>query len=504
MDDQQYQYLVRRLELEAHANPARFRSKVLAVSGVAYLTLALALVLMAVLGALAFHLARDHRHSWLLFQLALMGLGLLGILYTVLRAFLTRLPPPAGRELQREEAPRLFELIDRVRAKLDGPPLHRVIVDRSFNAAIAQVPRFGLFGGHRNHLVLGLPYLLAMSTREMAATLAHEYGHLAGAHGKMSAWVYRQRLTFGALMDKVQDSEGNWFNSLLHGGLRRFAPYFNACTFVLSREHEYEADAAASRAAGRGANARGLCRGELAGRWFAEDFWPQVYAQAGHRASPQIPPFAALRTAFVASQHEWSTEARLREALARGSDLHDTHPCLRDRLDAIGHPAALPPPVEHSAAETLLGSFIGPLLREFDEAWWAEERTQWQAHYRQQSDYRRKVMELSARPLAELGLFDLQEYASALAGCGREADALPVLEHLLGRDDSPLPRARLLYGRLLLAADDGRGLDELARAAAADERLGEQCAQLGYAYLAPRRGAAEAARWADAVAAQAG
>lgn len=497
MDDQQYEYLVRRLELEAHDNPTRFRSKVLAVSGIAYLTLAATLALVAGLALLVFHLVRDNRSTWLLFQLGLMGLGLLGVLYTVLRAFLTRLPPPPGREVSRDEAPRLFELIDRVRDKLKGPPLHRVVIDRSFNAAIAQVPRFGLFGGHRNHLIIGLPYLQAMSTREMAATLAHEYGHLTGAHGKVSAWVYRQRVTFGALMDKVQGTDGDWLDSLLHAGLRRFAPYFNAYTFVLSREDEYQADAAASHAAGRTANASSLCRGELLGRWFAEDYWPRLYAQASHRASPLLPPFAAMQAAFAANYGEWSTPERLDEALQRRSDLHDTHPCLRDRLDAIERKPALPLPVEKTAADMLLREFADVLAREFDEAWWAEERAEWQAHYGKQSEFRRRVAELSARPLDSLGPFELQELGTALVGCGRDRDARPVLEYLLARPDGPFPRARLIYGRLLLGAGDERGLEQLARAAGEDERLTEQCARDGYVWLRKARGEAEAADWAE-------
>lgn len=502
MDDQKYEYLVRRLELEAHDNPARFRSKVLAVSGIAYLALAVVLALIIATAVVGFQLLRDQHSAWLLFKFGLIGVGLLGLLYTVLRAFLTPLPPPAGREVSRDEAPRLFELIERVRAKLDGPPLHRVVIDRSFNAAIAQVPRFGLLGGHRNHLIIGLPYLRAMSTREMAATLAHEYGHLAGAHGKVSAWVYRQRMTFGALMDKVRHDEGNWISALLHAGLRRFAPYFNAYTFVLSREDEYEADAAASRAAGHDANASSLCRGELLGRWFAEDYWPRVYAQASHRASPLIPPFAAMGAAFAANHPEWCTPERLEAALRQRSDLHDTHPCLRDRLDAIGCKPALPGPVEKSAADTLLRDFADVLAHEFDEAWWTEERAGWQAHYGRQSEYRRRAAELSARPLDSLGPFELQELGTALAGCGRGAEARPVLECLLARADGPFPRAGLTYGRLLLDAGDERGLDHLARTAGEDERLAGQCIRHGHAWLLETRGEAAADHWADQLAAR--
>lgn len=499
MDDQQYEYLVRRLELEAHDNPARFRTRVLAVSGAAYLVLALILLAAVALGLAAFVLVSEHRSAWLTFQLGIAGIALLGILYTVLRAFLTRLSPPAGREVGRDEAPRLFELIDRVRDKLKGPPLERVVIDRSFNAAIAQVPRFGLFGGHRNHLVIGLPYLFAMSTREMLATLAHEYGHLAGAHGKVSTWVHRQRLTFAALLARVERDNGDWFDSLLLAALRRFAPYFNAYTFVLSREDEYEADAAASHAAGHTANARSLCRGELLGRWYADDFWPRLYAQADHRASPLLPPYASLRQAFAENYNEWCTEERLADALRRKSDLHDTHPCLRDRLDAIERPPQLPPPVEECAADVLLQGLAERLAREFDEQWWQEERERWQAHFRKLSEHRRKAATLGEQPLEKLNPFELQELGSALAACRRDAEARPVLEHLLARSDGPFPRAEMLYGVLLLENGNAGGLAHLTQAAADDARLADECMRHGYAFLHATCGPDEAERWIGAL-----
>jgi len=504
MDDNRYEYLVRRFELDAHHSPATFRSKVLLVSSLAYVALALVLLLVIALGFTAFYWLRDSRNVWVMIHLGLFALFLVGLLYTVLRAFLTRLSPPEGREITRAEAPKLFELIDRIQRKQKGPPLHRVVVDRSFNAAIAQVPRFGLFGGHRNHLILGLPYLYAMAPREMAATLAHEYGHLSGAHGKLGAWVYRQRLTFGALMDKVSGSEGNWLDSLLHTGLRRFAPYFNAYTFVLSRQDEYQADAAAGRTVGHAAAATGLCRGELLADWIDEAFWPRLYAQAAHHPKPLFPPYSSMRTAFSASHLDWCNQERLNAALLRKSSLDDTHPCLRDRLEALEIPPSLPAPVEKSAAEALLGNFAHALAKEFDQAWWEEEKSAWLTHHREQRDSRQRIAELSPRPLESLSPFELQEYGGALVNCDRAAEALPVFKHLLQRPDGPFPRARMHYGRLLMEAGDMRGVDELAQAALEDHSLAERCLQFGYVFLCRKEGEEEAERWAEALTARLG
>lgn len=495
MEEQEYTRLVRRLELRALEHPQRFRRQVLWISILAYGGLALALALLLVGVKFGGDTIAHTHNPWLAFKLLLVCLALLGIALTVLRAFLSPIPAPRGREITAEEAPRLFALIERVREKLQGPPLHRVIIDDSFNAAIAQVPRFGLFGGHRNHLIIGLPYLFGVSSREMLATLAHEYGHIVGSDGKFGAWVYRQRRTFGALAERVGRSQG-FLDRVLDSALGRFAPYFNAYTFVLSRENEYQADAVASRLAGPSANASGLCREALLGPWFAREFWSRLHAQASERPEPAFYPYSALATAFTASYPDWCTQERLGKALAERSDLLDTHPCLRDRLHAIGRTASLPPPVEKSAAAALLGNFTTTLAREFDQAWWNSERAAWQSRFRAHSEQKSKVRKYANLPLNSLNAFELQEYANALAGTGKGNEARPVLEQLLARPDGPYPRARLLLGRLMLKERDRRGLEQLATAAAEDHRLAEECVRNGYQFMLRLEGEEAAETWA--------
>lgn len=498
MDNDDYESLVRRLESESEQNPASFRRKVVFISIAAYL--ALAGLLAILIGIVWFGLShyREVRNAWLLLKLGALGFAVLGMLFVILRAFLTRLEPPVGREVTATDAPKLFDLLDRLRAKLGGPPIDRVVVDQTFNAAISQVPRFGLFGGHRNHLILGLPYLYAMTPKEMLATLAHEYGHLAGDHGKLGAWVYRQRITFGALYEKLRaNAESNWINGLISSALDRFAPHYNAYTFVLSRQQEYEADAIASRITSSEANASGLIRGELLGRWMQETFWPKFYAQAVDRPQPLFFPFSAMRTAFPAGSPEWSTLERLRDAEKIDSGLNDTHPCLRDRVNAIGLPIALPKPVEQNAADALLGPLAPRLAKEFDAQWWQEHQTRWQSYHHKRQEGKRRIAELGGRAAETLNPYELQELAQLLIDDERPADAKPVLEELLRRPGGPFPKANWLCANLLL--DDGNvlGLDHLRQAAEADASLAGDCARRGYYYLLSTKGEDAADAWVE-------
>ncbi|MEN9865062.1 MAG: hypothetical protein RL748_652 [Pseudomonadota bacterium] len=485
LDQRAYKQLIRQLEVDAAISPASFRTRVLLISCSAYF------VLFSILASLAFMLwygffwAREHHQVKIMIELGIFALLMLPVFYAVLRMFLMHIPAPQGRVLRRDEAPRLFKLLDKMRRKLRGPAIHTVLIDQQYNAAICQLPRFGLFGGHHNYLILGLPYLLGVSGKEMLATVAHEYGHLCGNHGKIGAWVYRQRKTFHALYEQVNEAaEEDKIQRGLGWLLDYFMPWFNAYTFVLSRQDEYEADKTATQLAGAAANASGLVRGVLLGRWVHEQFWPTLYKQADTLMRPTILPFNAMRTAFRASYAEWATPERLATALMEESDLHDTHPALRDRVDATGETALLPPCVEVTAAEALLGATLSRrLIEEFDQQWWQQERPEWEQRCKYATRSRTRLAQLRSVPLEQTALMDLQEFALLSAEFDSPQAAKPILQHLLKQEGGPYPKAAFIYGKILLDENNHLGLDYLENAARDDASLVHSVAQIGYGWF---------------------
>jgi Zn-dependent protease with chaperone function len=495
-----FEGLVGRLEAQAAHGPAVFRGKVLLISCAAYIAL------FTTLGVIGYVLYSSFSwpsqgHSASSIKLTLFVVPVIPMLFTVLRMFFMRLPPPEGRRITRDEAPKLFAVLDKMRRKLKGPPIHQVLIDDRYNAAVSQRPRFGLFGWHTNTLMLGLPYLLGGPANEMLATIAHEYGHLCGNHGKLGAWVYRQRRTFGALYEQVDENrETGILYRLLAAALDRFMPYYNAYTFVLSRQNEYEADLTASELVGAEVNACGLVRDTLLARWIHEDFWPTIFKQVDANARPAILPYAAMRTAFKAGHEKWATRERLAEAWREPSGLVDTHPALRDRVEATGEQPKLPAPVEITAGEVLLGTTtMRRLIAEFDQAWWKKEQKKWETRHRYVVRSRQRLQELLPQPMSALALHDLQELALLKAEFDSPQAAKPVLEHLLRQPGGPFPKAAYFYGRILLDENDDRGLDHLATAAANDRSLIESVANAGYEYQYKKRGEEAAQAWWDRI-----
>lgn len=68
------------------------------------------------------------------FGLAWMLLAALGLLWVSLRALWVRFEAPDGLMITAQQAPALFETLERIRQKIHGPPIHAVYLDDDFNA----------------------------------------------------------------------------------------------------------------------------------------------------------------------------------------------------------------------------------------------------------------------------------------------------------------------------------------------------------------------------------
>lgn len=501
MDHEAFEHLVRRLEQASYNSPEAFRRKVFAISLAAYAVLFGALAGLVALFVTLMKWALASNKAFVTIKIGLFGLFLLPLIFVVLRIMFMRLDPPFGRELTRGEAPKLFDVLDKLHRKLKGPSILHVLVTDDYNAAICQHARFGIFGGYRNYLMVGLPFLLGATPKEMLSVLAHEYGHLCGDHGKGSTWIYRQRRLFAGLYEHVADSaDENLVSAAIAKTLARFYPYYNAYTFVLARQNEYEADRTSIEMAGHTASSQILVRSRLLGSWIAHDFWPRMFVNADRMERPPFMPFASMRMAFKANYDEWANQASLDAAWATTSDLDDTHPCLRERLEAIGMPAALPQPVETCAADVMLASGVGRKLEaELDQQWWEMNAREWRERFRHVTTSQLRIGELSARPLAGMSVPDLQELAALKLEFEDAASAKPALVALLKRPGGPFPKGSLMFGRVLLAEGKREGVDHLREAALNDPRLLNEAAQRGYQYLLEKEGEDSASRWWSSV-----
>ena len=491
MEEADFKRLVERLERESEEAPGAYRAKVagLAVLGFGILALLLLAIgggLVAIVALVAFVALKGGAALVLLAKagklIFLLAVPLWYMGKSAIRALFIRLPVPEGRAIRRAEAPILFEGLDRMRKRMKGPAFHHVLLVNEVNAAVVQRPAWGLVGWPRNYLLLGLPLLECTPPREAFAIVAHEYGHLAGSHGRFSGFIYRLRLTWGTIQDFTEQVEG-WLGKVVAPLVRWYAPYFNAYTFVLARADEYRADAASARLVGKDNAAHALKRVNVAGSRH-DRFMEQTFERIRHEAQP--PADLMHRWAAHLDQPPPAADARqwLQKALDRQASVWDTHPTLRARLNALGlqgEAVDLPPPeTDESAARAWFGKRLDTLRSQLQSEWaqrvqepWAERHEQAKQQAERLAELRRQASRGSDEELEMLRLalrFEPeQDWRAALAAFNAanpdhalglfteaaqrlekgERDGLKLLDRVMELDEDAIkPACDLAYGFL--------------------------------------------------------
>lgn len=491
MDPVKFGALIRTLEQRSAQYPRLYRAQVgaIAAMGYGYIVAVLLLLVGSIvgLGYAATHLGGA--------ALALkLMIGVLGLGYLVLRALWIRLPDLEGVPLPAERYPALAAAIEGVRVRLRAPRFRRVLLDGRFNAAVAQRPRFGLIGPSISDLVIGLPLMQALSRKEFEAVLAHEMGHVSREHGRFKHWIYRIRTTWSRLAEVVRSNGGPATAWLFGRFFSWYAPFFGAYSFVLARQDEYEADSAALRLAGQDAVATALVRLEVFGRFHAERHWGDI-SQELLRGGRMPLPHAAFVRSLAERLNRSEAERWLSQELQRPTDYADTHPCLTDRLRAIGvySPPVVPGPPAESAAEALLGAAAEALARELDAQWRAEVEPRLAELLAQREAAKSRLQQLEGEAAA--GVESLWERIELLERLDRGPEAVKVAEALLAGHPDHVP-ALFFVGRTRLAADDPDGIVLLERAAALHPAAAPAVQELIFEYhwRHGRREEAEAAR----------
>lgn len=474
MTDDQFEALVARLETEAIRAPRSYQFKVLALALLGNVYLGLMIVIVSVLlVALVASIA-------ILKALAIKLILVVGFfLWLVIKALWIKIEPPTGMPISANEAPELFAMIDDLRKQLRAPRFHHVLIIDELNAAVVQSPRLGIFGWPRNYLLLGLPLMKTLTVEQFKAVLAHEFGHLAKQHGRLSNWIYRQRLRWSRLLDilNAHDSRGSF---LFKPFLNWFSPYFNAYSFPLARANEYEADATAVRLTSPAATAQALTSINVVGHYLDEQYWPGIHRQVKDVPQPSFAPFSAMGRGMTQAIEPEAANSWLGKALERVTSTADTHPALKDRLAAIGKAASLHLPTENEAADNLLGSAKERIATHFDQGWQQNIEAAWQQRHQEICQNRLQLEELNRKWAVGETLSVQESYDRALLTesiAEQAEEALAQLQALHERvpDDSVV---RLALGARLLGREDESGAAHVMAAMQLDESLTTRACEL--------------------------
>ena len=465
MTNDDFDQLVSKLEGLARRNPGGYKLRVLLLAMLGNAYLGLVFILVAAI--------------FLVLLISIKTLGALALklivvvwlfLWMILKSLWVKVLPPSGMAIRAHEAPELFAMIHELSTKLGAPHFHHVLVTEDLNAGVVQIPRLGMFGWHKNYLLLGLPLMKSLTVDQFKAVLAHEFGHLAKGHGRLSNWIYLQRLRWSRLMGQLESNKSKG-SFLFTPFLNWYAPYFNAYSFPLARANEYEADATSARLTSPRTAAEALTNVDVVSSYISEYYWPQIYKQADDLPKPNFGPFAGMGDRFALELDQNRTKTWLERALTNQTTSADTHPALSDRLQAIGETPHLNPPEPGQAADQLLGKALAAITENFDRNWLKTIEPAWQERHEQVQESRRRLVELEQQCIDNHKLAPEYAYerAKLTETVGNDADsALDQFRALLNdAPDSAL--FNFSVGIRLLARDDESGFELIEQAMRLDE-----------------------------------
>jgi Zn-dependent protease with chaperone function len=394
-----------------------------------------------------------------------LGFGL--IVTVAIALFWTKAPILTDLEIDRAEFPELFETIDELSQQLNAPKIHHVIVNFEHNAAVSQVPHFGWRENCHNYLILGLPLLQSLTPAQFRATLAHELEHLSNNDSSFMGYILR----VGRMWEQLT-ADNNLF--IFQWFFRWYEPVIKAYSFISVRDREYAADASAQRMTSPEIAASDLIQTYIYQYYLQECFSRQLDRQARECETPPSDVVTQMLAALRQPLDPQTAQVWLGLILGQATDTDDTHPCLSDRLAAMGYPTPkswTPRPILQTAAERFFGDRLADLAAELDVQWYEQRKAVWLCQYRHARAQRSYLTTLNRhRETAPLTRGEATVRADLTTELDGELLALPLWQAILDRDPN-CALANYQVGKAIVNRGHASGCTYLERAIALDPDL---------------------------------
>jgi heat shock protein HtpX len=259
---------------------------------------------------------------------------------------------PPGPAVTRENQPQLLDLVGHVAGAVAHPMPDATYLAPDVNAAVLETGRLR----RRRTLILGLPLLEVLTVEQLRAVLAHEFGHYVAGDTRIGRVTYRTRETVLRTVASLRwsdDGDDGWLLKVVRAPFEWYARLFLRITSAISRSQELAADALAAGVAGTDAHIGALRRTAACEPAF-DAYWHDEVLPAVIRGL-RPPLGAGFRTFLSTARIDAAVAEELNRALEQDAhDPYDSHPTLRQRLEALGAGPRDEPPASGPSASTLL------------------------------------------------------------------------------------------------------------------------------------------------------
>jgi Zn-dependent protease with chaperone function len=244
-----------------------------------------------------------------------------------------------GVDKDREDCPKLWTAIDEVARRVDTEGPDEVYISPGSDFGVHQEGRgpFGVFGGRKRVLTLGMCVMHCLTISELKAILAHEFAHFSHADTYWNRFVFQVTLSLRTAMREMARTGGwvTWVNPF-YWFFYLYSKSYGMLSAGFSRSREYLADRMACSLYGSDVFVSGLRKVITDGSHFEGTVYGNIV-----RLLKDKKAFVNMYKAFRQYRDEGMTEAerkKLHKKLLKDEpSMYASHPTFQERMDAAKH-----------------------------------------------------------------------------------------------------------------------------------------------------------------------
>ena len=419
--------------------------------------------------------------EWIVSLLLLVVAGLAGWTTIAIRKLRPELPP--GKPLLSGDFPTLLNRINELSTTYNSPDIEHIRLTTRFDIELVQTPASGFPLRFTNTLLIGLPAMSCISPLHMKLLLARQIGHLALSRTQPGRRIVYLRQVWQQYAN-LYAREWRADTALLRLFTGWYAGLFMTSTRAAMRLETFVRDKCLLDITPAEKAAEAISIYAIKQRFVDEQFWPALNDMAYAHAKPPYLPYSEMDNIMRKELDERNERVYFEKELSRTILTGDERPGLRQRLARLGYEDITI--VGHrtdNAAHHFFGDSLGPIQKQLDNVWYLQNKTVWNKRYQQgmaEKQQLRNLREQAARAL--LSNAEARIYLQLLNKYIAPEKTLPLCYEVLKTNSLD---AGVCYevGRILLSANDARGVEALHMAMNLSDSLTVDCCQLIINYM---------------------
>jgi len=429
----------------------------------------------------------------------ILSLGLLVIagLASWTSAAIIRLRPelPPGKPLLSGDFPTLLNRINELCSTFNSPYIEHIRLTTRFDIELVRTPASGFPLRFTNTLLIGLPVMSCISPLHLKLLLARQIGHLALSRKQPNRRIIYLRHVWQQYAN-LYARDWRADTVLLRIFVVPFTALFVTSTHAMMRLETFVRDHCLLDITPAEKAAEAIAIYEIKKRFVDEEFWPALNDKAYTHANPPYLPYTEMDNIMSRKLNERNARIYFEKETSRTVATGDEKPGLRQRLARLQHDdLTIPGHRTDNAAHHFFGQSLGVIQKQLDNVWYLQNKTVWSNRYKQgmsEKQQLRNLREQAAKAL--LSNAEARLYLQLLNKYVAPDKALPLCYEVL-KTNSLDAGVCFEVGRILLAANDARGIEALNMAMDISSSLTVDCCQHIIKYMVGKGDMRDAQRY---------